>query len=675
MDMRLIRPTVLALLTVAALQGASPAMAQLDPVTVEDAQGKRYEDSVHWARRQALDVLVLQNTNPIVKQVVLVPNAATFVDELSRWSKNAKWPILYEDDFYAPMFIRAYKPDAVFRRTSVGTLPRDMDARRALIDRSVANSWRLENTFGVTYREVLSDRGFKPMGAIVTSLQDPAWVGGIALAAARGLNIFYIDDDLGTPGDVLSDERTRALMTRIEDMVRASDVEYEEVGDRFDFLTICRTMAARTDVRIDARLPDRLPPEILNGPKAITDVLGRHLNGRRWAFTGWILGGQRASLYAAMCSFFLPRTSVWLGDSYQHEEGRDAYKMDQTAVMYEQHQYDVQLHENLTLASFQQAVSKGIDADQIYMNSGGNADFFDLGPDRCSPYEVPILDRPAFLYLIHSWSMKTPDDRSTVGGRWLKHGVYAAYASSHEPLLSGFRPAYEVARRIISMLPLGPSVRMWEGEAPLAVAWRVNLFGDPMMLSGGRKDAGRPLAPIDGGDAESLNEASKTALELALDQPTDEHFADATRLLVLTNLDGLARDMWNRAVKDGAAGPLTARTAIGSLFRAGDRSGFLDAWRILFADADAKKPTQYDLDMLWALVGSSLGPDTAPDTVALLERSVRPRYPSGDLKRLAPSLERTNGRSAVRDAIQRARRTAANRREKKALDQLFDQYD
>ena len=673
--MRSNRTALVLLLAAAPLTSPDFVRAQVGPTTIEDAQGKTYEESVHWARRQSLTLLVTQNTHPIVKQVVLVPNAATFIDELSRWSTEAKWPILFEDDFYAPMFIRAYRPDAVFRRASVGTLPEDMTARRTLIDRTVANSWRVEKTFGVSYADVMGDRGFKPMGAVVTSLKDPAWVGGIALAAARGLDIFYIDEDLGQPGDILSDARTRELMDRIERMVRRSGTEYTEVGDRFDFLTVCRTMAARTNVDIGGALPDRLPPAIRNGPKAITDVIGRHLDGRRWAFTGWILGSQRSSLYAAMCSFFLPRTTVWLGDSYQHEEGRDAYQMGRTAIMYEQHDYEVELHENLTRSSFQAATSTGIDADQIYMNSSGNADFFDLGPDRCSPYDVPVLDRPAFLYLIHSWSMKTPDDPNTIGGRWMRNGAYAAYASSHEPLLSAFRPAYEVARRIISLIPLGPSVRLWEGEAPLSVAWRVNLFGDPMMLSGGAKDAGRPLAPIDGGSAENLNEAARKAMERALDAPSDDAFAETIRLFILINLDGLARDLWARAVKDGAGGPETARVALPPLFRGGDRTAFLEAWSVCFADRDAVRPNQRELDMLWSLVGPTLAQEVDPETIELMTNAIRRRYPSGDMQRLAPALDRTGGRQAVRTTLRRIRQTAANQREKKAIDQLLEQYD
>lgn len=641
---------------------------QLPATTVEEAQPKSYKEHVHWARRMSLDVRVTQNLNPISKQVVLVPDAATFLDELSRWSTKARWPILYDDDMYAPMFIRAYEPLAVFRRSSIGSLPNDHEQRRALIDRAIANSWRMEHGFGTTAKEVFDERSFHPLGAVFTSLKDPAWPAAAVLAAARGQYLFYLEGDLGKPGDVLSGPRTKALMDQIDAMLKSTGTPYTTVGDRLNFLTICRSMSARTDIDIGGELPDHLPREILNGPKAITDVLGRHADGTRFAFTGWILGGQRSSLYAAMCSFFLNRTSVWLGDSYEHESNPTAYAMAQTEAMFKYDGYTTTLHENLDLTTFQDAVATGLDADQIYLNSGGNADFFDLGTSRASPYEVPILDRPAFLYLIHSWSMKRPDDPESIGGRWLRNGAYAVYGSSHEPLLSGFRPAYEVARRIVSNIPLGPSVRMWEGEAPLAVAWRINLFGDPMMLSGGPSKSKRSQTGINGHGAENLVEATQKALELALENPGDEQFAKAIKLMVLTNLDGLAMDLWHRAVKDKGAGPASAKAALGSLFRRGDRDGFMLAWTML------AKPTSRDRDMLWSLMGPTLGPDTDAETARIMSAAIRPRYPAGDLHRLAPVLARTEGDRQVVVRINQLEATAVNRREKKGLEQLRTIY-
>ena len=57
---------------------------------------------------------------PVARQVVLVPDLATLCDEVGRWSPKAHWPVLIEDDFLAPMFIRRFVPHVVYRRASVG---------------------------------------------------------------------------------------------------------------------------------------------------------------------------------------------------------------------------------------------------------------------------------------------------------------------------------------------------------------------------------------------------------------------------------------------------------------------------------------------------------------------------------------------------------------------------
>ncbi len=638
------------------------------PLTVKDAQGKSYREAVHWARRMSLTVMVNQNKIPIAKQVVLVPDAATFLHELSLWSEERRWPILYEDDFYAPMFIRSYEPKAVFRRASVGKLPKDIEDRKALIDRSMGNSMQRPDLFGSTYTELLEERGLKPKGAVFTSLRDPAWPAAVTLATARRQHLIYLDDELGEPSDILSQPRTLDLMRKVHQELEATGGQFKEMDDEIDFLTFCRSMPARAEIDMQQELPQQLPPQILDGPKAITDVLGRHPDGERYAFTGWILGGQRASLYAAMCSFFLNRTNVWLGDSYENEPNREAYKMTVTAAMYEHDEYKVELHENMTLRNFQDAVATGLDTDQVYMNSSGNADFFDLGTDRASPYEVPILNRPVFLYLIHSWSMKRPDDPETIGGRWLRNGAYAAFGSSHEPLLNGFRPAYEVARRIISNIPLGPSVRMWDGEAPLAVAWRINLFGDPMMLSGGPRISKRTIASVDGHGAESLNKTALDLLEEAVASPDDRRFADAIAMMELINLDGMAVDIWRRAVKEAAVGPLSGKAALGPLFRLGARDDFMLAWEKL------DKQSTYQRDMLWSLMAPTLGPNTDAATADLMSAAIRPRYPAGDIRRLAPILSRLYGPGQVVALIDQLESTAVNRREKRGLAELRKLY-
>ena len=61
----------------------------------------------------------VQRALPILNQVVVVPDEATYLDELSRWSLKGRWPVLFEREPFASQFIRTFSPEKVLRRTSI----------------------------------------------------------------------------------------------------------------------------------------------------------------------------------------------------------------------------------------------------------------------------------------------------------------------------------------------------------------------------------------------------------------------------------------------------------------------------------------------------------------------------------------------------------------------------
>ncbi|MHC4652009.1 MAG: hypothetical protein ACYTES_14305, partial [Planctomycetota bacterium] len=79
-------------------------------------QSPREPQTVHWAAVLGARVAQVNRAFPTVDQVVLVPDEATYVEELSRWSPQGRWPVLFADDRLAPMFIRRFKPAHVIRR-------------------------------------------------------------------------------------------------------------------------------------------------------------------------------------------------------------------------------------------------------------------------------------------------------------------------------------------------------------------------------------------------------------------------------------------------------------------------------------------------------------------------------------------------------------------------------
>ena len=58
----------------------------------------------------------VQRKLPVIKQVVIVPDEATYLDEIGRWSTRARWPVLFDKEPFTSQFIRRFKPEKVWVR-------------------------------------------------------------------------------------------------------------------------------------------------------------------------------------------------------------------------------------------------------------------------------------------------------------------------------------------------------------------------------------------------------------------------------------------------------------------------------------------------------------------------------------------------------------------------------
>ena len=129
--LRLIAPLVLAVI-------AAPLLAQDD-----GGDGEGAARPIPWPIKLGLRARMVDAVYPLVDRVVLVPDDLTYLHELSRWSPTGRWPVLYEDDWLAPMFIRAFKPAQVIRRPAVTSgAPADVKSRmRVGRSRNAALLW------------------------------------------------------------------------------------------------------------------------------------------------------------------------------------------------------------------------------------------------------------------------------------------------------------------------------------------------------------------------------------------------------------------------------------------------------------------------------------------------------------------------------------------------------
>ncbi len=122
---------------VAAVLGLSPPAAgpQGQPATTASSR------ALHWAIKLGLRVEQVNQSFGLIDRVVLVPDGATYLDELSKWTPAGRWPVLFEDDHLAAMFIRRFRPHQVVRRESIGTLVPDPEARRSRMEGVAIRAW------------------------------------------------------------------------------------------------------------------------------------------------------------------------------------------------------------------------------------------------------------------------------------------------------------------------------------------------------------------------------------------------------------------------------------------------------------------------------------------------------------------------------------------------------
>ncbi|MBX3355718.1 MAG: hypothetical protein KF724_08470 [Phycisphaeraceae bacterium] len=651
------------------------------------ADGGQAMANLPWPVRLGLRVADVEQKIAVMDRVVLVPDEATYLDEIARWSTTVQWPVLIEDDRWTPLFIRAFRPASVERRTDrAAPLPQDIPSRRKALESAVARAWggSAESTPAAAFARV----GLVPAGVVITSTEDPAWTAAVALAAGRGQLLGFLDGNFGQPSDVLDGDRFDRMASAITDIFRASRFSFGSLGDQLDACTICRTIAAKCTPNLPPGLrfsAPGAPPTDPKDPLAVTDVLCRNPNGSRYAFCGVIWGDSARSAYAAMCSLFLSRERFTFINSYGEGGDMAAFSVMSIQERFERGGYKSQplTGPEATLRAWHRRSMGGFDMDVLFLNSSGLPHSFDLGlPGRTSPdnqgtaVDIPLLARPLVLYKVHSFSLQFPSFANTIGARWLDQGVYAYVGSVQEPFLPAFIPPSVVMERIASMVPFLIASRHWEG--PFAAPWRVATIGDPLMLAGPPIQPVRRRLPADtvepstvaggGRTLESLRTTATALMRACQEQPSPQNFKAALTELTKLGDDAIAIKLWSVAVAKGAREG-AARAALGPLFRDRDLDGFVDALRAV-SDPDTEA-----LDMLWALVNPRFQTIDSVDLVDLLANNPRPMRVDIDLTRLAPAVARLRSRDFARGMLLRAAERSQDAATQRALREAASEFN
>ena len=415
-----------------------------------------------WQQQLGEKVQALRETIPTARAVILVPDAPTFLQVIQSWNFERRYPILIEDDHYTALFINQFQPQEVIRLSSINQ-PFLID-RKTAMKKAVAAAWETEEkSLKKTWKEV----GWEPPGVVITSVYDPAWVAAVALAADRGQPLLFLEGDFGEVNQTLAPRGWQHLKKEVNYLVESTGYEYKNLGDTIDTITLVRTLPVKY------RHPKTR--EVL----AVTDGLGRHENEKRYAIAGWIYGSPEKSLYQAMCAIFLNPKTTLLYDSYPKTPPWKNYHFDGSKQWLEERGFKVKKIESpqASQETWKDLISQPWDYHLAFINSRGGQDNFFVGEGNATVEDIPNLNTPVIIHMIHSFSAANPDNINTVAGRWLSEGAYVYVGSIDEPYVTGFVPPKFIISRLLLNVPFLVSCR-YEETPP----WKITTIGDPLML-------------------------------------------------------------------------------------------------------------------------------------------------------------------------------------------------
>ncbi|MDX9910584.1 MAG: hypothetical protein RBS39_01995 [Phycisphaerales bacterium] len=573
---------------------------------------------------------------PVAPVLVVVPDAGSYAAAIERWSVASRFPVLIDDASERARediarFVRAFRPEHVVLWTAPddarGPFPKDRNARQDAITRAAARAWDVPNDEappetddpGADFLAALSRVGLTPPGLVLADASHACWPAALALSAGRGQPIAWVDRP-EQPAGRMSLEDAESLATAVRAAAASLPFPFAEQGDAIDAVTLCLNVPVRFN-----RPPDEL---------ALTDLVARGTSSdllARWAWAGQVQGDEARAAYAAMCALFLQPERAWLFDGYPDSTPWNAYDMTLAGENLRGTQLDTLVFDGpsrQSLDAWRTIVARPVDAGLILINSKGMRDEFHLAPGRARPSDAPMLEVPAIMHIVHSWSANAPLDRSTVAGRFLERGVYAYVGSVHEPYLQAFVPSPLIATRLASGVPLAPAVRQEGGPV-----WKITVLGDPLVTIGPPAPRTDELPSLVG--AIDVDERARAAVRA-------HEYASAIHDFALLGRDEDAARLFAALRKEQpeALTPDLAHAAAPSLFRAPGASANDDLLFSLMTIARTDPLSPMERDLLWLALPRLASPKPPSGLLDLVRTNVRPEQRDSDAMRLADLYER-----------------------------------
>lgn len=662
-------PMIAAIALVIALGSSAGAQDAPTPAPQQPpAQPLRFAD-LPPPLRLGVRVEDLRRKMPVIPVVVLVADAASYTEAIARWTPQGRYPVLWDNGTSAARediarFVRAFAPARVIRYSAAAeesfrrdrkiavppaAWPPGSQERALLLSASMARAW------GASQREdlpaKLSALGLAPPGVVVADPDDPAWPAALALAAGRVQPLIWtrvpgrLDDEMPLPV-------AEQLAGAIENAITSLGLPWSDSGDMIDAVTLC--LNAPVKVKIG---PDR--------NVATTDFIGRRPTdgggaasretGMRWAWAGQVHGSEPQAAYRAMCALFLTPRRAWLFDGYPDNPPWSNYDATKAGEPLRRGGIATIIDDTPRQGrdDWLRRASNPLDAGLVLLNTKGNADFFELEPGMARPSDTPILAVPAIVHIVHSWSAAWPSDRETVAGRWFERGAYAYTGSVQEPFLQAFVPTPVLAARIAAHFPWGAAARIDSGPA-----WRIAVFGDPLITWGPDAPRLEGEPPLDG---------TQDAADAVSDAVKEKRWTDALAALVIVGRDDDAAKLAAALLNDDpkSVTPEVSRAAIMPLFRTGRIDQLVECFAYLGAGDDTDPWLR---DALWLVGAPRLAGTPDQKLLGALRTHLRRDQPGQDASTLAPFVASLYGRDSAASMLREAREKSARAPDRQALD-------
>lgn len=585
------------------------------------------------AQRLGSRVSTIASAIPTAPVLLIAPDSSTYLHALSEWSLKSRFPILIDDGTARAAeniarFTRAFQPKSTLVLESI-----EHTVSHETIRDAILHSWSEPGTdiANRTMHDAFGAVGFTPFGVVVTSLDDKAWTAAAALAAYRGQHIAYIDPPAGRLRKILNARTFQSFNDSIVAAVGDTQRSWRAIGDDIEAITIAANMPQV--VKLDSE------------PLALTDLVGRHASGIRYAWAGVIHGNEADAAYKAMSAIFIQPRTAWLFDAYEPGFGTQ-YDVTQAGATLRNAGFSIALDaEPRAFADWQRRTNRSVSAGLLHVQTHGQAHMFHVLKQRVFAREVPLLETPAFVHFIHSFSAQRADALDTIAARWIDEGAAFYVGSVHEPYLSGFVPPQILMSRALSGFPLGAAAR-WEtgrfGEQP----WKVNVLGDPLItLARIPEPDEQTQVPTSLTDrAEELENRMKAAL-------TQRDLDSGLHALVLLGRDADAY-RFAQAALTGTEESLSARSAALALTLARMNSDSPLALKAFAALPDQEQRSQRNRNRVWGVLDMNGLQDVTEDQLMELAQNTSRFTREEEARKLSSAAQRIGGIGLVRLAYE-----------------------